>query len=234
MVRSVAASGMGRVAEGRRLADSLLRRDRRMGSITTMFPVLVGLAHRASIREREAQLRAMTYRPVAALVLAELALASGDPAEARAVITRARASDSVKGTPALGGLFEAAEGWADLLEGDTASGVRRIAAGLGRPGVLNVDAPNLPLRLQWAQALAARPATRAEGIRRLRNGFDHHPEILPLTFYALGQAYEADGNRAEAAHFYGSFLRLWDRADPELQPWVRRAREAVGTESTGQ
>ncbi len=96
-----------------------------------------------------------------------------------------------------------------------------------------MDAPTLPLRLQWALALAARPATRAEGIRRLRYGFDFDPEVLPLTSYALGQAYEADGNRAEAAHFYGSFLRLWDRADPELQSWVRRAKEAVSTEPIG-
>jgi hypothetical protein len=55
--------------------------------------------------------------------------------------------------------------------------------------------------------------------------------VLPLTFYALGQAYEANGDRAEAAHFYASFLRLWDHADPELQSWVERAREAVKTAS---
>ena len=99
---------------------------------------------------------------------------------------------------------------------------------------MTADAPTLPLLLQWALALAARPETRAEGIRRLRYGFDFEPMVLPLTFYALGQAYEADGNRAESAHFYASFLRLWDRADPELQSWVRRAKEAVSAESEGQ
>jgi hypothetical protein len=40
--------------------------------------------------------------------------------------------------------------------------------------------------------------------------------------------------RAAGRHFYGSFLRLWDRADPELQPWVRRAKEAVSAERMGQ
>jgi hypothetical protein len=232
-VHSLAASGLGRVTEGRRLADSLLRRDLRRGLIATTFPVLVGIAPRASIREVEVKVRALAHRPIPALVMVELALVSGDPAEARAAIACARSSDSVKARPVLGGLFEAAEGWAEVLEGDTASGIKRLAAGLQQPGVLNVDAPSLPLRLQWALALAARPATRAEGIRRLRYGFDLDPAVLPLTFYALGQAYEADGNRAEAARFYGSFLRLWDRADPELQPWVRRAKEAMGAESTG-
>jgi hypothetical protein len=169
---------------------------------------------------------------VARVALAELVLAGGDPAAARAVIARARSLDIVKASPVLRALFDATEGWADLLEGDTASGINRIAAALRQPGVLTVDAPTLPLRLQWALALAARPATRAEGIRRLRYGFDLTPEILPLTFYALGEAYEADGNRAEAARFYGSFLRLWDHADPELQSWVRRAREAVSAEGS--
>jgi TolB-like protein len=233
MVHSTAASGMGRIAEGRRLADSLFTRDLRMGFIATTFPILVGITPAASIKDVETKLRAMANRPVASMALAELALARGDPAEARAVIARARSSDSVKASPVLRSLLDATEGWADLLEGDTASGIERIAAGLRQPGVLTVDAPTLPLRLQWALALAARPATRAEGIRRLRYGFDFEPEVLPLTSYALGQAYEADGHRAEAAHFYGTFLRLWDRADPELQSWVRRAKEAVSTEPIG-
>jgi hypothetical protein len=234
LVHSIAASGMGRVAEGRRVADSLVARDLRMGFIATTFPVLVGITPRASMKDAEARLRAMANRPVASMVLAELALARRNPAEARAVIARARRSDSVKASPVLRSLFDATEGWADLLEGDTASGTMRIATGLQQPGVLTVDAPTLPLRLQWALALAARPATRAQGIRRLRYGFDFEPAILPLTFYALGQAYAADGNRAEAAHFYASFLRLWDRADPDLQSWVRRAKQAVDAESLGQ
>ena len=233
MAHSMAASGMGRVGEGRRLSDSLFTRDLRKGFITTTFPILVGITPMASIKDVEARLRAMADRPVASVVLAELALARGDPAEARAVIARARGSDSVKASLVMRSLLDATEGWADLLEGDTTSGIERIAAGLRQPGVLTVDAPTLPLRLQWALALAARPATRAEGIQRLRYGFDFEPEVLPLTSYALGQAYEADGNRAEAVHFYGRFLRLWDRADPELQSWVRRAKEAVSTEPIG-
>jgi TolB-like protein/tetratricopeptide (TPR) repeat protein len=230
-LHSMAASGMGRIAEGRRLADSLLPRDARKGSIATTFPILIGIAPRAPVEHLESRLRAMTDRPVTNMVLAELALARGDPTTARAILARARASDSVKASPVARALLDATQGWADLLEGDTASGIERIAAGLRQPGALLADAPTDPLLLQWALALAARPETRAEGIRRLRYGFDDASEILPLTFFALGQAYDAEGNHAEAVHFYASFLRLWDRADPEFQPWVQQARDALSTEA---
>jgi TolB-like protein len=229
---SQAAAGMGRVKEARRLADSLFARDFRLGAIALTLPILLGITPRAPVPELESRVRAMgSAKPIPNMALAELHLARGEPAAARAVLARARASDTVKASPVLGALLDATEGWADLLEGDTSSGLRRIEAGLSHPGALAVDAPSLPLRLQWALALAARPATRAEGIRRLRYGFELDAVVLPLTFYALGQAYEANGDRAEAAHFYASFLRLWDHADPELQFWVERAREAVKTAS---
>jgi serine/threonine protein kinase len=230
-IHSMAASGLGRIAEGRRLADSLLLRDFRKGGITTTFPVLVGITPRAPVEHLESRLRAMTDRPVANMVLAELALARGDPATAKAILARALASDSVKASPVARSLLDATKGWADLVEGDTASGIQRIEAGLRQPGALSADAPTDPLLLQWALALAAKPETRAEGIRRLRYGFNDAPDLLPLTFLALGEAYDAEGNHAEAAHFYASFLRLWDRADPELQPWVQRAREALSAET---
>ena len=233
LMHSMAASGMGRIGEGRRLADSLLTRDRRKNGIARTFPILVGITPRAPVQDLETRLRATADRPVASMVLAQLALARGDATTARAVIARARGTDSVKASPVMRSLLDATEGWADLLEGDTALGIQRIAAGLRQPGALRADAPTVPLRLQWALALAARPETRVEGIRRLRNGFTFEPNVLPLTFYALAQAYEAEGNRAEAVHYYSSFLRLWDRADPELQSWVRRAKEAVSTEPIG-
>jgi hypothetical protein len=227
-IHSMAASGLGRIAEGRRLADSLLLRDFWKGSITTTFPILVGITPRAPVEHLESRLRAMTDRPVANMVLAELALARRDPATARAILTRALASDSVKASPVARSLLDATKGWVDLVEGDTTSGIRRIETGLRQPGALLADAPTEPLLLQWALALAARPDTRAEGIRRLRYGFS--ADLFPLTFFALGQAYDAEGNRAEAVHFYSSFLRLWDRADPELRPWVQQAREALSAE----
>jgi len=83
-----------------------------------------------------------------------------------------------------------------------------------------------PWRFQFALALASRPETRAEGIRWLRNGFDH-PLFIPLTYFALGRAYQANGDRQLAIAAYSKFIRLWANADPKLQTYVREAQAAL-------
>jgi hypothetical protein len=84
------------------------------------------------------------------------------------------------------------------------------------------------MRFQLALALTARPETRPEGIRWLQYSFDQQPpEIMPLTYLALGLAWEAAGARDSAAYAYGRFVRLWDKADPPLQGRVREAKEAL-------
>jgi hypothetical protein len=82
--------------------------------------------------------------------------------------------------------------------------------------------------LQLALALSANPRTRAEGISHLRYGFNGGAvHLLPLTYLALGRTYEAAGKSDSAAIAYRRFLRLWDKADPELQGRVTEAREAL-------
>ena len=84
------------------------------------------------------------------------------------------------------------------------------------------------LRFQLALALAANPRSRAEGITHLRYGFNGSAvHLLPLTFLALGRTYEAAEKPDSAAIAYGRFLRLWDKADPELQGRVSEAKEAL-------
>ncbi len=84
------------------------------------------------------------------------------------------------------------------------------------------------MRFQLALALSARAETRAKGIRRLEYGFDMEPgHIIPLTYLALGRAYQAAGSRDSAAYACGRFIRLWDKADPPLQGRVRDARDAL-------
>jgi len=39
----------------------------------------------------------------------------------------------------------------------------------------------------------------------------------------LGELYEARGDGARAAEYYGRFAKLWRDADPALQPAVRDA-----------
>jgi serine/threonine-protein kinase len=50
---------------------------------------------------------------------------------------------------------------------------------------------------------------------------------LPRTFERLGQLYEQKGDSAEATRYYGRFIDVWKKADPELQPRVLRARQRV-------
>jgi len=96
---------------------------------------------------------------------------------------------------------------------------------------LSVAGGDLFFRFQLGLALAALPETRAEGIRWLRYGFDMMPLYLPLTQQALGRTYEAARQRDSAGMAYGRFLRLWDKADPELQGRVREAKEALQAEN---
>ena len=122
--------------------------------------------------------------------------------------------------------MEAVDGWGMLLQG--LGGGHPAASGRARHGGLaGDDGGDLVFRFQLGLALAARPETRAEGIRWLKYGFDLQPLYLPLTQLALGRTYEAAGQRDSAAVAYGRFLRFWDRADPELQGRVREAKEAL-------
>jgi tetratricopeptide (TPR) repeat protein len=126
------------------------------------------------------------------------------------------------------GLLEATGGWARMVKGDTSAGIAALRSGLAKASGPNMAETTSFLRFQLALALAADTDTRDEGINRLRYGFDHSAlYLVPLSSLALGRAYEAAGKRDSAAIAYGRFLRLWDKADPEVQSRVIEAREAL-------
>jgi hypothetical protein len=139
----------------------------------------------------------------------------------------------------MGGMVRAGLGWADLIDGDTLSGLRKLDEGIEAAGYGPMaNRPfAAPLRFVRAAALAARSETRDRGIRLLRYGFypwDTH--YLALRYLLLGQALEEKGDRAAAIRAYSRFVRLWENADPELQPRVetaRRALERLTAEGTG-
>ncbi len=125
-------------------------------------------------------------------------------------------------------LLEATGGWARLVQGDTASGIDGLRSGLAKAGGPNTAETTAFLRFQLAVALAADENSREEGISRLRYGFDNAAVyLIPLTYLALGRTYEAAGKTDSAALAYGRFVRLWDKADPELQGRVAEARDAL-------
>jgi hypothetical protein len=119
----------------------------------------------------------------------------------------------------------AGDGWAQLLQGDSVAGIRQMRAGLDLSAAPNEETA-FP-RLQLALSLAGRSDTRAEGVQRLKYGFEMLPLYKPLTLLALGHAYEAAGAPDSATQAYSRFLRLWDKADPGLQDRVREARSAL-------
>jgi tetratricopeptide (TPR) repeat protein len=124
-------------------------------------------------------------------------------------------------------LLKATAGWARLIRGDTAGGIDQLRSGLAESGRPNTNETAF-LRFQLALALAADEDTREEGISRLRFSFDNTAVYLvPIAYLALGRTYEAAGKTDSAAMAYGRFVRLWDKADPELQGRVTEAREAL-------
>ena len=51
-------------------------------------------------------------------------------------------------------------------------------------------------------------------------------ELAP-TYVRLGELYEAKGDRRRALEYYGKFVDMWKKADPELQPRVADVRRRI-------
>lgn len=190
--------------------------------------VVLGLAPPPFSPVLDSAVKALPPGPEADYGNAMLRMFRGQVTEGRRQFARALASrDSRPIPPEMRGLMIAGDGLGLILLGDSLAGIRRMREGLDIAAAPNMGEESAYLRLQLALALAARPDTRAEGIRWLQYGFEFLPLYLPLTHLALGHAYEAAGQRDSAVVAYSRFLRFWDKADPELQGRVREAREAI-------
>ena len=55
-----------------------------------------------------------------------------------------------------------------------------------------------------------------------------------LAYYRLGEAYDRLGETEKAREQYAYVVDMWRDADPELQPWVERARARIEAIATGQ
>jgi tetratricopeptide (TPR) repeat protein len=63
--------------------------------------------------------------------------------------------------------------------------------------------------------------------RRGALGYLSAPLLLPMTLRRLGELYEAKGDFPNALKYYQEFVKLWQNADPELQPQVVEIRDRV-------
>jgi eukaryotic-like serine/threonine-protein kinase len=225
--------GFGRLREARALVDTVAAISTGAAAGLLGWPVALGLESSGSGRGKVDSLLGQENAqienpPMAAYAGAVRAIASGRPEEGVKLATEAiqapiAGSDSTRSR----GLLRAAIGWARLVQGDTAAGTADLRTGLSVTGGPQ-GGPAAFLRFQFALALSANPRTRDEGISHLRYGFNGTgAHLLPLTYLALGRTYEAAEKPDSAAIAYGRFLRLWDRADPELRGRVTEAREAL-------
>jgi tetratricopeptide (TPR) repeat protein len=228
-VRAQALAGTGRWREATVVLDSLRTLVPEGATGVEAWSIALGLTPPSLRPKLDSIVKALPPGPDAEFAGAMLQLLRGRVSEARRELAQALGARASRDTaaPDLRGRMIAADGLAMMLQGDSLAGIRRMREGLDSAAAPGQGEETAFLRLQLALALAARPETRSEGIRWLRYGFDTSPMYKPLTYLALGQTYEAAGQRDSAAVAYGRFLRLWDKADSELEGRAREAREAL-------
>jgi hypothetical protein len=231
--RGFALGGFGRLREVQSLVDTVAALSPGAAVGLLGYPIVLGIAPRSfggarldSLLSRD--LDASDGPRRTAYVEATRAVIGGRTEEAIRIASEGM--DLPDGSPDSTmnrALLKASVGWARLVRGDTARGIDDLRSGLAKSGRPNTNDTAF-LRFQLALALAADQDTREEGISRLRYSFDKTAlYLVPIAYLALGRTYEAAGKPDSAAIAYGRFVRLWDKADPELQGRVTEAREAL-------
>lgn len=189
-------------------------------------PIFGAYADSTLLAQAGAALRSAPANSFAGLWRALIALDSHQPRAAQALVRPILARPDTLQRFMHGALL-GIDGLATVALGDTTRGMAVIDSALNLIGGVNATGFVFPVQLRYAMLLTARPATRAEGIRRLRYGFAGAPEMYPILQYYLGRAWESAGQPDSAAAAYGQFLRLWAKADTIYRPLVNDARTAL-------
>ncbi|MEE8167070.1 MAG: tetratricopeptide repeat protein, partial [Myxococcota bacterium] len=122
---------------------------------------------------------------------------------------------------AYGSFAQALSAYSALRRGDLPLAVAEYQKPMPR---LPVWASGL-LRFSIGKALLE-DGDAAEAEKYLKSVAPFYVGNVPSQYY-LGETYEALGEPERARLHYASFVRWWEEADPELQPWVERARDAL-------
>ncbi len=227
MARALAAAGLGRFNRAVVLADSLGRVDQNLGYSVLLFPAMLGLLPDSiAARTTDRVLTAKRVHPIQVHTVITLLIGKGQHETAARLADSLLAGDSTAASPFLRGLLTAAKGRVALARGDTTTGIRLLRTGLLDAGV---DNPFLSVaaRLALAEALASRPETRAEGLRRLEFGFDGDYGVKSYTWLLRARALEAAGDKPGAIRAYSRFLRMWNRPSPGAERLPNEARSAL-------
>lgn len=224
--RGFLLTGLGQFLAAEKLVDSLGPINREAGGSITLFPAMLGIAPPAFGKGLIERVTAMAPQSVFhGYIISALGLARGETTRTGKLLD-SLSRDSAQMPPFLRGAYRGAKGWRSVLLGDTVGGIREMRAGVEQIGQGNTFFSG-PLRLQLAATLVARPATRDEGMRLLRHGFDSDLGMKPFTYFALGKASELANQKDSALANYGQFLRLWAEADSLGLPRVQEAKDAI-------
>jgi hypothetical protein len=219
--RANVLAGTGRWREARVLLDSLRMIEPRKARGIEAWAVVLGLTPHSFRSILDSVVKEMPPGPEAVYAAAMLHVIKGQVAEGRRILARELARESTAIPDPIRGV---------MIAGD---GCFRAIRWLGS-GACGLDWSSLLHRTKRVRFRGfssrwplPRQETRDEGIRWPRYGFETLPLYKPLTLLALGHTFEAAGQRDSAAVAYSRFLRLWDKADPDLQGRVREAREGL-------
>jgi tetratricopeptide (TPR) repeat protein len=156
-------------------------------------------------------------------------LGRGDLRAAETVSLRALPPDTTQAISTAVGMRMATDAYTLLVRGDTANAIAQMRYAIRKAGY-SFDAQrrfNSGPLFAYAVALSRGPDTREEGIRRLRSYIFIGSTFTGQAYLALAEALEAQGDPAGAAQAYAHVVRLWENADPHLQPHVKTARDAI-------
>lgn len=224
--RGFLLAGLGQFGTALKLVDSLGPAGREAGGGIVLLPIMMGMAPPGFGKE---MLAGASRTPIQNVFHGYLMIATG-LAQGETVrsgkLLDSLARDSTQMPPFLRGAYRGAKGWHAILQGDTIGGLRELRAGAEQAGQGNTFF-TAPIRMELAATLVARPASRDEGMRLLRSGFDTDLGIKPFTYFALGRAAELANQKDSALAAYGQFLRLWAQADSMGQPRVQEAKDAI-------
>ncbi|MES2124340.1 MAG: protein kinase [Gemmatimonadota bacterium] len=229
-LRALLDESIGRVdSSGAAPVIDSLRKAGEMQSASTisLTPFYAGFADSGMMRRVEENLARAPSNMYVNFIRAMAALDVGQVPRAATLIQQGLASGGDTIPRWLRGAYVALDGLRLVASGDTTRGISKADSGLRIAGGMQISGFTTPVQLRYALLLAGRPASRRDGIERLRYGFEQAPEVLPISMYYLGKAYEADGQLAEAAASYGQFVRLWNHPAPQLSALQREAKDAL-------
>ena len=163
------------------------------------------------------------------LLVAQVYAFANRPDKAREVVAQYEREIDPQTRNVQGGSYEAILGLVELANGNPEDAAVRFRAADEGPCAICI-LPFLGMAYDMAGNTDSTIAVyeRYVGTPWLSRMISPDAALLPNILERLGQLYEQRGDAQNAIDYYDRFVNLWDRADEELQPRVRAAREAVG------